>query len=55
MIPPGHIFALFALRRGTYVIVVQPAIELYSKLGIRGNVLHVDIAVGPNSDTFAGR
>jgi aminoglycoside 3-N-acetyltransferase I len=40
-----------ALERGAYVIFVQadyvdePAIELYTKLGIREDVLHFDIAV----------
>ena len=41
-----------AAQRGAYVIFVQadladaPAIALYSKLGIREDVLHFDIAVG---------
>jgi aminoglycoside 3-N-acetyltransferase I len=41
-----------AAARGAYVIFVQadlgddPAIELYSKLGVREDVLHFDIAVG---------
>jgi aminoglycoside 3-N-acetyltransferase I len=41
-----------AAARGAYVIFVQadhgddPAIALYSKLGIREDVLHFDIAVG---------
>ncbi|MCE8032795.1 MAG: AAC(3)-I family aminoglycoside N-acetyltransferase [Halomonas sp.] len=40
-----------AAQRGAYVIYVQadlgdtPAIELYSKLGVREDVLHFDIAV----------
>lgn len=40
-----------AAVRGAYVIFVQadlgddPAIELYTKLGIREDVLHFDIAV----------
>lgn len=40
-------------ERGAYVIFVQadlpdePAIALYSKLGLREDVLHFDIAVGP--------
>ncbi len=44
-----------AERRGAYVIVVQadagdgPAIELYSKLGVREEVLHFDISV-PRGD-----
>ncbi|MFK7854249.1 MAG: GNAT family N-acetyltransferase, partial [Granulosicoccus sp.] len=39
-----------ALLRGVYVIFVQadhgddPAIKLYTKLGIRENVLHFDIS-----------
>jgi aminoglycoside 3-N-acetyltransferase I len=42
-----------AAARGAYVIFVQadpgdePAIALYSKLGVREDVLHFDIAVGP--------
>jgi aminoglycoside 3-N-acetyltransferase I len=42
-----------AAARGAYVIFVQadpgdePAIALYSKLGVREDVLHCDIAVGP--------
>ena len=42
-----------AATRGAYVIFVQadigdePAIALYSKLGIREDVLHLDIAVAP--------
>ncbi|PHZ83936.1 AAC(3)-I family aminoglycoside N-acetyltransferase [Paremcibacter congregatus] len=42
-----------ALKRGAWVIYVQadkedqPAIELYSKLGIREDVLHFDIPVVP--------
>lgn len=45
-----------AAMRGAYVIFVQadigddPAIDLYSKLGIREDVLHFDIAV----DAYAG-
>lgn len=41
-----------AAARGAYVIFVQadhgddPAIALYSKLGLRENVLHFDIAIG---------
>ena len=43
-----------AARRGAYVIFVQadtgvedgPAIALYTKLGVREDVLHFDIAVG---------
>ena len=41
-----------AAERGAYVIFVQadpvdgPAVALYSKLGIREDVLHFDIAVG---------
>ncbi len=40
-----------ALERGSYVIFVQvdmeddPAIALYTKLGIREDVLHFDIAI----------
>jgi aminoglycoside 3-N-acetyltransferase I len=40
-----------AATRGAYVVVVEadagdtPAIELYSKLGVREDVLHFDIAV----------
>ena len=43
-----------ARARGAYVIFVQadlgddPAIALYTKLGIREDVLHFDIAVGPD-------
>jgi aminoglycoside 3-N-acetyltransferase I len=42
---------VIAARRGAYVIYVQadlgdaPAIELYTKLGVREDVLHFDIAV----------
>jgi aminoglycoside 3-N-acetyltransferase I len=42
---------------GAYVIFVQadlgddPAIELYTKLGIREDVLHFDIAVNHSNDT----
>lgn len=45
-----------AVARGAYVIFVQadlgddPAIALYTKLGIREDVLHFDIAVAPNDD-----
>jgi len=47
-----------AAARGSYVIFVQadigdtPAIELYTKLGIREDVLHFDIAV---ADGFRNR
>jgi len=43
-----------AARRGAYVIYVQadlvdpPAIALYTKLGVREDVLHFDIAVDEN-------
>jgi aminoglycoside 3-N-acetyltransferase I len=43
--------------RRAYVIFVQadladtPAIELYTKLGVREDVLHFDIAVTDNNDT----
>lgn len=46
-----------AATRGAYVIFVQadlgddPAIELYTKLGIREDVLHFDIAVDGGNDT----
>ena len=45
-----------AAARAAYVIFVQadigdePAIALYSKLGIREDVLHFDIAVGGVND-----
>jgi aminoglycoside 3-N-acetyltransferase I len=45
-----------AVARGAYVIFVQadigddPAIALYTKLGVREDVLHFDIAVDNNSD-----
>ncbi|WP_434686694.1 AAC(3)-I family aminoglycoside N-acetyltransferase [Pseudanabaena minima] len=45
-----------AVARGAYVIFVQadigddPAIELYTKLGVREDVLHFDIAIDDNSD-----
>lgn len=47
-----------AAGRGAYVIFVQadtdvedePAIALYTKLGVREDVLHFDIAVGRGSD-----
>jgi aminoglycoside 3-N-acetyltransferase I len=44
-----------AAERGAYVIYVQadlvdaPAVALYSKLGIREDVLHFDIEVDPDS------
>jgi aminoglycoside 3-N-acetyltransferase I len=47
-----------AVTRGAYVIFVQadigddPAIALYTKLGVREDVLHFDIAVDNNSDRF---
>jgi aminoglycoside 3-N-acetyltransferase I len=47
-----------AATRGAYVIFVQadlgddPAIELYTKLGIREDVLHFDIAVDGDNDTI---
>jgi aminoglycoside 3-N-acetyltransferase I len=47
-----------AATRGAYVIFVQadlgddPAIELYTKLGIREDVLHFDIAVDGGNDTI---
>jgi aminoglycoside 3-N-acetyltransferase I len=46
-----------AAARGAYVIFVQadigddPAIELYTKMGIREDVLHFDIAVDLRNDT----
>jgi aminoglycoside 3-N-acetyltransferase I len=46
-----------AAVRGAYVIFVQadlgddPAIELYTKLGVREDVLHFDIAVDCNNNT----
>lgn len=46
-----------AAARGAYVIYVQadlgdePAIALYSKLGLRENVLHFDIPVGDGDRT----
>ena len=45
-----------AVARAAYVIFVQadigddPAIALYTKLGVREDVLHFDIAVDNNSD-----
>jgi len=45
-----------AVARGAYVIFVQadigddPAIKLYTKLGVREDVLHFDIAIDDNSD-----
>jgi aminoglycoside 3-N-acetyltransferase I len=45
-----------AVARSAYVIFVQtdikddPAIALYTKLGVREDVLHFDIAVDDNSD-----
>jgi aminoglycoside 3-N-acetyltransferase I len=45
-----------AVARGAYVIFVQadieddPAIALYTKLGVREDVLHFDIAIENNSD-----
>ncbi len=45
-----------AVARGAYVVFVQadigddPAIALYTKLGVREDVLHFDIAVDDNSD-----
>jgi aminoglycoside 3-N-acetyltransferase I len=45
-----------AVALGAYVIFVQadigdePAISLYTKLGVREDVLHFDIAVDDNSD-----
>jgi aminoglycoside 3-N-acetyltransferase I len=45
-----------AVARAAYVIFVQadigddPAIALYTKLGVREDVLHFDIAVDANSD-----
>ena len=50
-----------AAARGAYVIFVQadhgdtPAIELYSKLGVREDVLHFDIAVGQSPKAPAPR
>ena len=46
-----------AALRGAYVMFVQadldddPAIELYTKLGVREDVLHFDIAVDGGKDT----
>ena len=46
-----HELKIIAVARGAHVIFVQadigdaPAIELYSKLGVREDVLHFDIAV----------
>jgi aminoglycoside 3-N-acetyltransferase I len=48
-----------ATVRGAYVIFVQadigddPAIELYTKLGVREDVLHFDIAVDSDHDTLS--
>jgi len=45
-----------AIARSSYVIFVQadigddPAIALYTKLGVREDVLHFDIAIDDNSD-----
>lgn len=45
-----------AVERAAYVIYVQadlgddPAIALYTKLGVREDVLHFDIAIDDNSD-----
>lgn len=45
-----------AIARAAYVIFVQadlgddPAIALYTKLGVREDVLHFDIAIDDNSD-----
>jgi len=50
-----------AAARGAYVIFVQadigddPAIELYTKLGIREDVLHFDIAVAKDNGTNGTR
>jgi len=50
-----------AAARGAYVIFVQadigddPAIELYTKLGIREDVLHFDIAVARDDSTGRAR
>lgn len=50
----GELKALAAVR-GAWVVYVQadhgddPAIALYSKLGVREDVLHFDIAVGPST------
>ena len=47
-----------AVARAAYVIFVQadigdePAIALYTKLGVREDVLHFDIAVNDDSDRF---
>jgi aminoglycoside 3-N-acetyltransferase I len=46
-----------AVARGAYVIFVQadiadaPAIELYTKLGVREDVLHFDITVAGGNET----
>jgi len=46
-----------AKERGAWVIYVQadyidePAVKLYSKLGIKEKVLHFDISVTPKTDT----
>ncbi|MEI6430224.1 MAG: AAC(3)-I family aminoglycoside N-acetyltransferase [Pseudanabaena sp. ELA607] len=48
-----------AVARTAYVIFVQadigddPAIALYTKLGVREDVLHFDIAVDDNSDRYS--
>ena len=50
---------LIAANRGAYVIFVQadtdiedePAIALYTKLGLREEVLHFDISVEPGDET----
>lgn len=48
-----HALRAEAARRGAYVVFVQadhgddPAIALYTKLGVREDVLHFDIAVDP--------
>ena len=49
-----------AAARGAYVIFVQadlgdaPAIDLYSKLGVREDVLHFDIAVSKDEEQSSG-
>ena len=49
-----------ATERGAYVIYVQadrgdaPAIALYTKLGVREDVLHFDIPPGPSRSTTFG-
>ena len=50
-----------AAERGAYVIFVQadrddePAIELYTRLGIREDVLHFDIAVNKSIDALTAK